>query len=70
MLAPLPMFPPNRGRPQQTQGTGSRGCEALNDDKNSPIEITLVTPPGPYRPNRLRAPRFLLAGRTYREPSR
>lgn len=42
--SPITYVPPNRGRPQQTQGTGSRGCEALNDDKNSPIEITLVTP--------------------------
>ncbi len=42
--SPITYVPPNRGRPQQTQGTGSRGCEALNDDKNSPIEITLVAP--------------------------
>ena len=27
--SPIAYTPPNRGRPQQTQGTGSRGCEAI-----------------------------------------
>lgn len=42
--SPIAYIPPNRGRPQQTQGTGSRGCEAIAGDKDTTIEVTLVAP--------------------------
>ncbi|MCC5898286.1 MAG: DUF928 domain-containing protein [Phormidium sp. BM_Day4_Bin.17] len=42
--SPITYVPPNRGRPQQTQGTGSRGCEAISEEKGDAIEVTLVTP--------------------------
>ena len=42
--SPIAYTPPNRGRPQQTQGTGSRGCEAIAGDKDTSIDVTLVAP--------------------------
>ncbi|MFP4221585.1 MAG: DUF928 domain-containing protein [Phormidium sp.] len=42
--SPIAYTPPNRGRPQQTQGTGSRGCEAIAGDKDTTVDVTLVTP--------------------------
>lgn len=42
--SPIAYTPPNRGRPQQTQGTGSRGCEAIAGDKDTTIDVTLVAP--------------------------
>lgn len=41
---PIGYVPPDRGRPYQTQGTGSRGCERIASDESSDIDVRLVAP--------------------------